>query len=134
MKNVEVDEGIVVENGDCVDSLVIGRENENDTIEVAMINQETDTKITFSDLVNSTEIDNGDECEYLVNLVKYDDENFSSECWFQMLQEKKQIDELLSGKVTLLAEHVDETTNELLSGKVTLLDELLSGKVTLLAE
>jgi hypothetical protein len=134
MKNVEVDEGIVVENGDCVDSLVIGRENENDTIEVAMINEETDTKITFSDLVNSIEIDNGDECEYLVNLVKYDDENFSSECWFQMLQEKKQINELLSGKVTLIVEQVDETTNELLSGKVTLLDELLSGKVTLLAE
>jgi hypothetical protein len=95
-----------------------------------MINEESvsDSKVTchskeipydaFSDLVNSTEIDDGDECvtideplcEYLVNLVKYDDENFSSECWFQMLQEKKLIDELLSGKVTLLAEQVDETT------------------------
>jgi hypothetical protein len=75
--------------------------------------------------VNSTEIDNGDECvtvdeplcEYLVNLVKYDDENFSSECWFQMLQEKKLIDELLSGKVTLLAEQVDETTTRKIVAK-----------------
>jgi hypothetical protein len=44
-ENVEVDEGIVVENGDCVDSLVTGTKNENDIIEVAMINEETDTKI-----------------------------------------------------------------------------------------
>jgi hypothetical protein len=121
-ENVEVDEGIVVENGDCVDSLVTGTETENDIIEVAMINEESmsvaDSKITFSDLVNSTEIDNGDECitaneplgESLVNLVKYDDENFSSECWFHMLQEKKLIDDLLSGKVTLLTDQVDETT------------------------
>jgi hypothetical protein len=116
-ENVEVDEGIVVENGDCVDSLITGTKNENDIIEVAMINEETDTKITFSDLVNSTEIDNGDECEYLVNLVKYDDENFSSECWFQMLHEKKLIDELLSGKVTLLAEQVDETTTRKIVAK-----------------
>jgi hypothetical protein len=35
---------------------------------------------------------------------------FSGECWFQMLHEKKLIDELLSGKVTLLAERVDEST------------------------
>ena len=95
-ENDEVDEGIVVENGDCVDSLVTGTETENDIIEVAMINEESmsvaHSKITFSDLVNSTKIDNGDECittneplgESLVNLVKYDDENFSSECWFHM--------------------------------------------------
>jgi len=51
------------------------------------------SKITFSYLVNSTKIDNGYECittneplgESLVNLVKYDDENFSSECWFHIL-------------------------------------------------
>jgi hypothetical protein len=63
----------VVENGDCVDSLGNGTETKNDIIEVAIINEETTTKITFSDLVNSTEIYNGDECEYLVNLVKCDD-------------------------------------------------------------
>jgi hypothetical protein len=63
------------------------------------------------------EIDNGDECitsneplgESLVNLVKYDDENFSSEGWLQVLHKNKLIDDLLSGKVTLFAEHVDET-------------------------
>jgi hypothetical protein len=46
----------------------------------------------------------------LVNLVKYDDENFSSEGWLQVLHEKKLIDDLLSGKITLFVEHVDETT------------------------
>jgi hypothetical protein len=83
-----------------------------------MINEEGDIKITSSDLVNSNEIDNGDECivvnesldESLVNLVKYDDEKFSSESWLQVLQEKKVIDDLLSGKITLFAKHVDETT------------------------
>ena len=67
--------------------------------------------------MNSTEIDNGYECKYLVNLVKHDDEIFSGECWFQMLHEKKLIDELLSGKVTLLAEHVDETTTRKIVAK-----------------
>jgi len=71
--NYEVDEGI---DGDSVDCLVTWTNNENDSIEVAMINEETDTKITFSDLVNSTKIDDGDECvsvdkplcEYLVTV------------------------------------------------------------------
>jgi hypothetical protein len=130
-ENVEVDEGIVVENGDCVDSLVTGTKTENDIIEVAMINEESmyvaHSKVAchskeipynavFSDLVNSIEIDDGDECvtvdeplcESLVNLVKYDDENFSSEGWFQMLQEKKLVDDLLSGRVTLLADQLYE--------------------------
>jgi hypothetical protein len=44
----------------------------------------------------------------LVNLVKYDDEKFSSEGWFQMLQEKKLVDDLLSGRVTLLADQLYE--------------------------
>ena len=55
----------------------------------------------------------------MVNLVKYYDENFSSEGWLQMLQEKKLIDDLLSGKVTLFAEHVDETT----TGKIVAKEE-----------
>jgi hypothetical protein len=88
-ENVEVDEGIVVENGDCVESLITRTETENDIIEVAMINEESvsDRKVTchskeipydavFSDLVNSNEIDDEDECvtvyeplcESLVNL------------------------------------------------------------------
>ena len=82
-ENDEVDEGIAAENGDCVDSLGSGTERENDIIEVAMINEEIDTKIKFSDLVNSTEIDNRDEC----------------------------------GKVTLLAEQVDETTTRKIVAK-----------------
>ena len=55
----------------------------------------------------------------MVNLVKYDDENFSSEGWLQVLHEKKQIDDLLSGKITLFVEHVDETT----IGKITAKEE-----------
>jgi hypothetical protein len=37
-ENVEVDKGIVVENGDCVDNLITGTETENNIIKDAMIN------------------------------------------------------------------------------------------------
>jgi hypothetical protein len=43
-ENVEVDEGIVVENGDCVESLITGTKNENDNIEVEMINEKVTLK------------------------------------------------------------------------------------------
>ena len=60
-------------------------------------NEETANDEVCSDFFNST-TKNVDEdecviayetlCESLVNPIKYDDEHFSSEFWFQMLQEK----------------------------------------------
>jgi hypothetical protein len=60
----------------------------------------------FSDLVNSNEIDDGDECvtvdeplyESLVNLVKFDADYLSHEEWLILMHERHLIDELLFGE------------------------------------
>jgi hypothetical protein len=62
--------------------------------------------IVFSDLVNSNEIDDGDECvtvdeplcESLVNLIKFDENYSFHEEWSILLHEKHIIDELLFGE------------------------------------
>jgi hypothetical protein len=75
-----------------------------------MINEESmfvvDSKIAFSDLVDSNEIDDGHECvivdeiicESLVNLVKFDENCSSHEEWSTLLHEKHIIDDLLFGE------------------------------------
>jgi hypothetical protein len=48
------------------------------------------------------------EVENKEHKVKYDDEHLSNEDWFQMLQEKKLIDELLSGRVIQFEDQFNE--------------------------
>jgi hypothetical protein len=75
---------------------------------VACHSKEIPYDALFSDLVNSNEIDDGDECvtideapcESLVNLVKFDENYSSHEEWSNLLHEKHIIDELLFGEKT----------------------------------
>ena len=77
-------------------------------------------------MVNSNEIDDGDECvtvdeplcESLVNLVKFDENYSSHEEWSILMHEKHLIDELLFGEKKISFAYTNQVKDNLLdSGK-----------------
>jgi len=97
----EVDEDIVVENDDCVESFVTEIETENGSIEIAMIDDES-VFVADKDKCKTTHENESLMEESLFETKTYEvkfDENYSShEEWSNILHEKHLINELLFGE------------------------------------
>jgi hypothetical protein len=100
-EKTEVDEDIVVENDDCVEIFVTEIEIENDSIEIAMIDDES-VFVADKDKCKKTHENEILMEESLFETKTYEvkfDENYSShEEWSNLLHEKHLIDELLFGE------------------------------------